>query len=349
MPLPPGPITPAAPGESYRDPAQAPAARRAFTMHDRLWKHNRYVYPVVSRRSKGISIGVNLNPDKVCNFDCIYCSVDRTSPEAGLGAVAASDGAVPGAAAAPDGSAGAASASPAMSLPRVERDVDLAVLRQELGAMIKAVLAGDLYREDPFNKIPPALRRLNDIAFSGDGEPTTCPQFDAAVRLAAELVRAAGLSWGMRMTKLVLITNASMFHKPDVRATLSFLDENNGEIWAKLDAGTEAYFKLVDRSPVPFARVLENITWCCQTRPTVIQTLLMKVHGEGPSEVEVEEFAGRLAEIVEAGGRIKLVQLYTVARKPTEAYATALSAEQLEGVADVVRKNVPRVAVAIFP
>ena len=35
-------------------------------------------YPVVSRRSKGISIGVNLNPDRVCNFDCIYCQVDRT-------------------------------------------------------------------------------------------------------------------------------------------------------------------------------------------------------------------------------------------------------------------------------
>ena len=56
-----------------------PDARRAFAMHARTWQANRYVYPVVSRRSKGISIGVNLNPDKVCNFDCIYCSVDRTA------------------------------------------------------------------------------------------------------------------------------------------------------------------------------------------------------------------------------------------------------------------------------
>src|SRR4051812_50014357 len=53
-----------------------------FTQHSRTWRDNRYVYPVVSRRSKGISIGVNLNPDKVCNFDCIYCSVDRSSPVA---------------------------------------------------------------------------------------------------------------------------------------------------------------------------------------------------------------------------------------------------------------------------
>ena len=41
-------------------------------------RNNRFVYPVLSRRAGGLSIGVNLNPDKVCNFDCIYCQVDRT-------------------------------------------------------------------------------------------------------------------------------------------------------------------------------------------------------------------------------------------------------------------------------
>ena len=51
-----------------------------FTQHSRSWRKNRYVYPVISRRSKGLSIGVNLNPDTVCNFDCIYCCVDRTKP-----------------------------------------------------------------------------------------------------------------------------------------------------------------------------------------------------------------------------------------------------------------------------
>src|SRR4051812_49785279 len=44
-----------------------------FTQHSRSWRDNRYVYPVISRRSKGVSIGINLNPDKICNFDCIYC------------------------------------------------------------------------------------------------------------------------------------------------------------------------------------------------------------------------------------------------------------------------------------
>src|SRR5947208_14620103 len=47
--------------------------------HPRRFEENRVVYPVVSRRSEGISVGVNLNPDKICNFDCIYCQVDRTT------------------------------------------------------------------------------------------------------------------------------------------------------------------------------------------------------------------------------------------------------------------------------
>ena len=47
------------------------------TDHPPLFHANRFVYPVLSRRSRGISIGVNLNPDKVCNFDCVYCQVDR--------------------------------------------------------------------------------------------------------------------------------------------------------------------------------------------------------------------------------------------------------------------------------
>src|SRR5271154_3183333 len=49
-----------------------------FAHHERTFEQFRFVYPVLSRRSGGISIGVNLNPDKVCNFDCIYCQVDRT-------------------------------------------------------------------------------------------------------------------------------------------------------------------------------------------------------------------------------------------------------------------------------
>src|SRR6185436_17059459 len=51
----------------------------SVTLHPRSYRGSTYVYPVLSRRARGISIGINLNPDKVCNFDCIYCQVDRTT------------------------------------------------------------------------------------------------------------------------------------------------------------------------------------------------------------------------------------------------------------------------------
>jgi wyosine [tRNA(Phe)-imidazoG37] synthetase (radical SAM superfamily) len=294
-------------------PIHHPVARRAFASHSRLWQQNHYVYPVVSRRSKGISLGINLNPDKVCNFDCIYCSVDRKIP---LPPWAVEKG----------------------------RDVDLSILRQELAAMLDTVRSGEIYHFDPYDKIPAELRRVNDIAFSGDGEPTTCPQFRPAVELAAELAQTLPLT---PPVKLVLITNATMLQKPTVRDTLAFLDHHNGEIWAKLDAGTPEYYQLVDRTGVSFDRLLENLRWCCQTRPTVIQTLLMKIHGTAPSPAELAAYAARLHAIRDAGGLIKLVQLYTVSRGPTESYVTPLSEPELEQIARPLRDA--RFPVEIYP
>jgi len=51
-----------------------------YQHHSRLSEFDRLVYPVVSRRSGGLSLGINLNPDKRCNFDCVYCQVERTEP-----------------------------------------------------------------------------------------------------------------------------------------------------------------------------------------------------------------------------------------------------------------------------
>jgi len=174
--------------------------------HRRAFENKRYVYAVVSRRSKGVSIGINLNPDKVCNFDCVYCQVDRQTP------------------------------------PPV-RDADVPRLREELEDMLDQVQSGELFQTERFRATPPVLRRLNDIAFAGDGEPTTCPEVGEAVAQVVEARRQRGLDG----VKLVLITNASRLHHPPVRQVLEVLDANNGEIWAKLDAGTEEYYREVDR------------------------------------------------------------------------------------------------------
>lgn len=263
-----------------------------FTLHSRNWQSNRYVYPVISRRSKGLSIGVNLNPDKVCNFDCIYCSVDRT-------------------------------------VPPVYHDVDMPILREELAHMLHLAGSGEIWTIPPFDQTAPNLQRINDVAFSGDGEPTSFPQFGEACQLAAELIAQASLP----RTRIVVITNATLFHQPRVAKALEFLDTHNGEIWAKLEAGTEEYYRQVERTSIPLKRVLDNILLAGKARPIVIQSLFMNIHGQAPRDREITEYLSRLRELVADGCRIKLVQAYTVARGTAEAYVTPLEAGRLDQIA----------------
>lgn len=286
------------------------------TRHPRNWRENKFVYPVLSRRSKGISIGVNLNPDKVCNFDCIYCQVDRRSEAE-------------------------------------TRFVETDRLLGELDHMLGLVTSGRLFEEEPFRDVPADRRRLNDIAFSGDGEPTTFKNFDEIIASVVDLKRhhtdgvagtgpagspGASSVHKLDQVKLVLITNASMFHRPAVERGLKLLDENHGEIWAKLEAGTDEYYQLVERTKIPFQQILDNITAAAKVRPVVIQSLFMRIHGEPPSESEIDAFCGRLRDIVSAGGKIQLVQVYTVARPPAESFVTPLTTDELEGIAAKIRR-----------
>jgi wyosine [tRNA(Phe)-imidazoG37] synthetase (radical SAM superfamily) len=43
--------------------------------HDRGSAGLTYVYPVVSRRAGGVSVGINLNTNNACNWRCVYCQV----------------------------------------------------------------------------------------------------------------------------------------------------------------------------------------------------------------------------------------------------------------------------------
>ena len=61
-------------------PRPAPAAT-AFGC-PRNFLDNRFVYTVVSARARGLSIGINMNPDRFCNFECVYCEVNRKLPPA---------------------------------------------------------------------------------------------------------------------------------------------------------------------------------------------------------------------------------------------------------------------------
>jgi wyosine [tRNA(Phe)-imidazoG37] synthetase (radical SAM superfamily) len=126
-----------------------------LTIHD----HSRdsagltYIYPVISRRSGGLSIGINLNPNNACNWRCIYCQV------AGL-------------------QRGSAPAT------------DLGVLETELRGLLDDVLCGDFY---PRFGIPTEQRTIRDIAISGNGEPTSSAEFDRVIELIGWVGREYGL------------------------------------------------------------------------------------------------------------------------------------------------------------
>ena len=49
-----------------------------LTVHDhsRIFAGFTYVYPVLSRRAEGISLGINLNVNNACNWRCVYCQVE---------------------------------------------------------------------------------------------------------------------------------------------------------------------------------------------------------------------------------------------------------------------------------
>ncbi|MCI0667130.1 MAG: radical SAM protein [Methylococcaceae bacterium] len=119
-----------------------------FHDHSRDSAGLRYVYPVVSRRAGGVSLGINLNPNNACNWRCVYCQV-------------------------PDLKRGSA--------PTIDRDL----LEHELRTFLDDALSCDFY--DRYG-VENGYRRLRDIAISGNGEPTSADDFSSIVDLIGRVM-----------------------------------------------------------------------------------------------------------------------------------------------------------------
>jgi len=117
---------------------------------------NRFVYVVVSARARGLSVGVNLNPDKQCNFECVYCEVHRTDP------------------------------------PR-EMRLDVETMAAELKKTLIAVSEGRLRERPWYHALPDELLQLRHVALSGDGEPTHAPNFVETVQAVVHIRALGGL------------------------------------------------------------------------------------------------------------------------------------------------------------
>ncbi len=232
---------------------------------------NRFVYVVISPRARGLSIGLNMNPDKFCNFDCVYCEVNR-------------------------------------DVPPIERELDVGVMAVELEKTLFLIRSGGIRQLAGHDGLSPELLRLRHVAFSGDGEPTLCANFAAAVQSVVH-VRARGFPF----FKMVLITNGTWLDLSPVQEGLRYFTRDD-EIWIKLDAGTQSFMDKVNRSEVSLEKVMENARLIGRKRPIIIQSLFPLIAGQEPPPEEIDQYIQRLRELKDGGAMISLVQIYSATR-----------------------------------
>ncbi|HUW37899.1 MAG TPA: radical SAM protein [Rhodocyclaceae bacterium] len=237
-----------------------------------------YVYPVVSRRAGGVSIGINLNPNNACNWHCIYCQV-------------------------PNLVRGAAPA------------IDLALLERELSLFLEQVLHGDFLQ----TRVSEGARRIEDVAFSGNGEATSAREFPQALEVVERILDRSGLPGEV---KLRLITNGSGLDRAPVRAAIARLGGRNGEVWFKLDAGSRAAIRRINGVDLDPELILKRLLRCAELCPTWVQTCVFAQDGIPPAEAEL---AAWLALLDRARGKIAGVHLYGLARPSQQAEAPRLA------------------------
>jgi len=249
--------------------------------HNRFQEGYQYVYPVVSRRAGGVSLGINLNTNNACNWRCIYCQV-------------------------PDLVRGAPPA------------VDVDALKQELSVFLNQILIGS-YLQDC---VPEEQRRLNDIAFSGNGEPTSAPNFVEAVDVVKSVRAQLGVP---EAVKTVLITNGSLIHRKNVILGIEKLADINGEVWFKIDRATPDGIRSINDTRANKSRMVSNLNAASRACPTWIQTCLFKVDGMNPSGAELDAYVDLIQELQTRDIPFKGILLYGLARQSFQPEAAGLA------------------------
>lgn len=255
----------------------------------------RYVYPVVSRRAGGVSIGINLNVNNACNWACLYCQVENLTR-----------GGPP--------------------------PIDLDLLTDELAFFLDQALHGDFMAR----QVPPEARKLVDVAFSGNGEPTSAPEFAEAVRRVGAVLARFDLSGALPVR---LITNGSLLHRPEVQAGIHLLGELGGEVWFKLDRAGPDEVAEINGVPAQADRVARNLALCAGLAPTWVQTCWFALDGMSPSAASRTAYCDLLKPLA---GKLAGIHLYGLARPSMQPAATRLSrlpAQELEAFASEVNEK----------
>lgn len=165
---------------------------------------NRFVYVTVSARARGLAVGVNMNPDKYCNFDCVYCEVDRRTPF--------------------------------QSHP-----LEVEAMADELQRTLEFVHSDQIRDHHSYSALPDELLELRHVALSGDGEPTLAPNFADAMKAVVHvrargsfpffkivlLTNASGLDLTAVKNSLKLLTDSDEVWAKLDAGTQSYMDKVN--------------------------------------------------------------------------------------------------------------------------
>ncbi|QDD11595.1 radical SAM protein [Candidatus Methylopumilus rimovensis] len=266
--------------------------------HSRELSGLKYIYSVISRRAGGLSIGINLNVNNACNWQCIYCEIPnltRGSP------------------------------------PPIELDV----LENELRLFLHDIIHGD-YME---RNVAIEDRHLKDIAFSGNGEPTSAAEFPQVILIVKKILQEFDL---LHKIKIRLITNGSLMHEASVLKSIEMLEEINGEVWFKVDAATEETIKTVNQVNLKPNQILERLLNTANICPTFVQTCIFMINGKSPDDKDIDAY---IELINKAKKIIKGVHLYGLARpslQPRAGDLGRISEEELKNIAKkLIGLNIP--------
>lgn len=271
-----------------------------FQRHGRFFEDYKYCYPVISRRSYGLSLGINLSRRKECNFDCPYCQVDRTVET------------------------------------DESKEIDLDILKNELLSLITDALSGELFNHERFTGADEYYKILRDIALSGDGEPTTSKYFLEIAEIVMRIIREYRDK--EILIKPVVITNGTMLHKKEVSDILKEMIQLEGGPWVKLDASNPDEFKLVAQSRIPYENIIDNIINFGRENKIVIQ-MNFYYNQEGSESFSIESMVSRLNDFKNKGVLIDYIQLYTLARSTKIPTLKAIPKNRMEEVAEIFRKQ----------
>jgi wyosine [tRNA(Phe)-imidazoG37] synthetase (radical SAM superfamily) len=271
--------------------------------HNRDVSGMKYIYPVVSRRAGGVSIGINLNVNNACNWRCVYCQVPNLTR-----------GTPP--------------------------PIELIQLEKELKSFLTYTLHGDFMER----YVAEGDRHLKDIAFSGNGEPTSAKEFPEVVSLVEKvliefnLLGAIGNTKQINPIKLRLITNGSLMDQQAILDSVSHLAKCNGEVWFKVDAGNKEGISRINNVNLNPERHIQRLKKCAAACPTFIQTCMFGLDGEPPQEADILAYLALISQVKDV---VQGVHLYGLARQSYQVEAerlNRLSEEWLESVAQRIRQ-----------